>query len=150
MNKKWDRYFFNLCETVASQSACLSREIGCVITRDNRIVATGYNGPASGISHCGEPGTPCPRRLKGIPSGDPRLCVAVHAEMNAIITAARNGTSTLWGTLWLNNVIPCKNCFSSILNAGITSIVVLKMEYYDKETERLHLESNLWVREFDL
>ena len=52
-NKRWDIYFHRICESVASKSPCLSRKIGAILVKDNIIVATGYNGPARGIPHCG-------------------------------------------------------------------------------------------------
>lgn len=51
--KKWDSYFYNICEVVAQKSPCLSRKIGAVLVYDNLIVSTGYNGPPRGIPHCG-------------------------------------------------------------------------------------------------
>jgi len=169
---KWDRYFHNLCLAVASHGSCLSRKIGVVITKNKRLLATGYNGPAEGIPHCGTPralvdlnlqtrlrnfkvsendlATKCPRRLLEIPSGDPRVCTAVHAEMNAIITAARMGVALEGATLWMNSVISCKNCFSSIINAGIIELVVEKMDFYDEETRFIAANSDIKVREFIL
>lgn len=50
--KNWDHYFYMLSCVVAKNSRCLSREIGAVLTRDKRVIGTGYNGPPVGIPHC--------------------------------------------------------------------------------------------------
>jgi len=147
--KRWDDYFMKLCETVASKSPCLSRHIGAIIVRDHSIVSTGYNGPPRGVPHCGErilsefPDDPlikeeliiqdpniCPRKMLGFVSGDGLyLCPAAHAERNCISNAARNGVSVLSSTLYLNTVLPCKDCMASIINAGIHIIVCHSGEY---------------------
>jgi dCMP deaminase len=49
----WDRYFYEMCKTVAKNSKCFSRKIGTVLVRDKSIISTGYNGPPRGIPHCG-------------------------------------------------------------------------------------------------
>lgn len=54
MNKNWDEYFYNLCKTAASNSKCLSRQIGAIIVKDNTVLSIGYNGPPRGVPHCGE------------------------------------------------------------------------------------------------
>ena len=53
MSINWDKYFHDICTTVASKSPCLSRKIGAIIVRDKSIISTGYNGPPRNIPHCG-------------------------------------------------------------------------------------------------
>ena len=131
--RRWDHYFHRICIAVASKSPCLSRQIGAILVRDKSIVSTGYNGPARGYPHC-ESGIPpevpfeeyiCPRKLKGYASGEGlHECPAAHAEGNCIANAARNGVSTTGTTLYMNCMIPCKDCAIILVNAGITEIVV--------------------------
>jgi dCMP deaminase len=137
-----------ICEAVSKHSKCLSRHIGAVIVRDHSIVSTGYNGPARGVPHCAERvfaltdndpladedfvphGDTCPRRLLGLPSGEGlEYCIAAHAERNCIANAARMGVSTLSCTLYLNTVLPCKDCMAEIINAGITKVICLDGQY---------------------
>lgn len=142
----WDKYFHDICETIASKSPCLSRKIGAILVKDNSIISTGYNGPPRGCVHCGadrtllEQGTLglladlniCPRKLERFKSGEGlHLCPAVHAEMNAVIDAARKGASTLGSTLYMNCVIPCKQCMGILINAGVKEIVVDDDSNYD-------------------
>ncbi len=93
----------------------------------------------------------CPRRLLGIPSGEGmQWCPAQHAEENCISNAARNGVSTIDTTLYMNCVIPCKNCFGSLINAGITEIVITDITPYDKHTQYIIEQSNILIRKFNL
>lgn len=117
----WEEYFLQVADLVASRSTCLRRQVGAVLVRDERIIATGYNGAPRSIAHCLEVG--CLREKMGIPSGERyELCRGVHAEQNAIINAAYYGVSTLNAVLYCTNQ-PCLICARMIINAGITKIV---------------------------
>lgn len=117
----WDDYFLQLADLVASRSTCLRRQVGAVLVRDERIIATGYNGAPRGIQHCLEAG--CLREKMGIPSGERyELCRGVHAEQNAIINAAYYGVSTKGAILYCTNQ-PCLICARMIINAGIIKVV---------------------------
>lgn len=167
----WDDYFHMICAVISSKSPCLSRKIGAVIVRDNSIVSTGYNGPPRGVPHCGadrwekdpvlynelfpilfshtEIKTTCPRRLIGFESGQGmEWCPAQHAEENAISNAARLGVNVVGTTLYMNCVIPCQKCLGTLINAGISEIVVESTKLYDKHTQFLLDHSNLIIREF--
>ena len=78
------------------------------------------------------------------------LCPAQHAEENAVSNAARNGVSVLGCTLYLNTVIPCKNCFGTLINSGIVEIVVISTEVYDRYTQFLIANSSIKIRKFNL
>lgn len=117
----WDDYFLKLADLVASRSTCLRRQVGAVLVRNERIIATGYNGAPRGLSHCLEIG--CLRDELQIPSGHRyELCRGVHAEQNAIINAALYGVSTQDSVLYCTNQ-PCIICARMIINAGITKLV---------------------------
>ena len=169
----WDAYFHFICESVASKSSCLSRKIGAILVRDKSIVSTGYNSPPRGIPHCGnerlmkddylvnfstqyyfhpsEWREECPRKLLGYKSGTHmELCTAQHAEENCVSNAARNGVSTLNTTLYINCIIPCKNCFGTLINAGINEIVVDEVTMYDEYTKFLVDNSDIVIRRFKL
>jgi dCMP deaminase len=78
------------------------------------------------------------------------LCPAQHAEENCISNAARNGVSVLNSTLYINCILPCKNCFSTLINAGINEIVVDEMASYDNYTRFIIDNSNIVIRSFKL
>lgn len=123
LNKRpsWDDYFLELADMVAKRSTCLRRRVGAVLVKDERIIATGYNGAPQGLSHCYEAG--CLREVRGIPSGHRyELCRGVHAEQNALINAARYGVSTLDSVLYCTNQ-PCILCARMLINAGVKKVV---------------------------
>ncbi len=169
MSPRWDRYFHRTCIAVALNSRCLSRQIGAIIVRDHSIISTGYNGPPRGVPHCptrlGDSTLGnelfinklkleldvCPRVSLGYKSGDGlHLCIAAHAEANAIVNAARVGVSVLNTTLYLNTVIPCKNCMSLIINAGIKQIVCEKLDAYDEIGVWMARSTGVKLRTFNL
>ncbi len=119
----WDEYFMEVAELAAKRSTCLRRQVGAVIVSDKRIVATGYNGAPRGIKHCEDRGG-CLREKMNIPSGERHeLCIALHAEQNAIIQAASMGLSIEGATIYITHQ-PCIICAKMIINAGIKRIVV--------------------------
>ena len=121
---KWDIRFMEMARLVSSWASGYqeNRKIGAVIVKNKRIVTTGYNGAPAGIKTCVERGE-CLRQKLGIPSGTrAELCYAVHAEQNAIIQAARLGSSIDGATLYCTHQ-PCVLCAKMIVNAGITRVV---------------------------
>ena len=129
----WDEYFMEMAELTAKRATCSRRQVGAVIVRDNRAVATGYNGAPRGLAHCEEKGG-CLREKLGVPSGQRHeLCRALHAEQNAIISAASMGNAIEGGTIYITHQ-PCVICAKMIVNAGIKRIVV--REGYPDELSR--------------
>ena len=121
---KWDKRFMEAAQLVSTWSSCYqqNRQVGAVIVKEKRIVATGYNGASAGITSCKEKGE-CMRRKMGIASGTRHeLCYATHAEQNAIVQAARLGISIDGATLYCTHQ-PCVICAKIIINAGIKRIV---------------------------
>ena len=119
----WDEYFMEAAELTAKRSTCIRRNVGAVIVRDKHIIATGYNGAPRGIAHCEERGG-CLRLKLNVPSGERHeLCMALHAEQNAIIQAATSGQSVEGATIYVTHQ-PCVICAKMIINAGIKRIVV--------------------------
>lgn len=139
----WDEYFMEMAELTAKRSTCLRRQVGAVIVKDKHIVATGYNGAPSGLSHCDERGG-CLRQQLGVPSGERHeLCRALHAEQNAIIQAAALGNSINGATIYVTNQ-PCVICAKMIINAGISKIIV-KDGYPDEMAKEILAEAGLDV-----
>jgi dCMP deaminase len=106
---------------VAKRSTCLRRQVGAVLVKDKKILATGYNGAPSRLEHCLDIG--CLREKQKVPSGERHeLCRGLHAEQNAIIQAAYHGVEIRGSTLYCTNH-PCIICSKMIINAGIEKIV---------------------------
>ena len=128
-----ENYYLDIAETVLERSTCLRRCYGAIIVKNDEIVSTGYNGAPRGRKNCIDLGY-CTREAMNIPSGERyELCRSVHAEMNAIISAARRDTlgSTLYlagreaatGEL-LRHATSCTMCRRLIINAGIERMVI--------------------------
>lgn len=138
----WDEYFMEMAELARQRSTCLRRGVGAVIVKDNRVIATGYNGVPKGIRHCEETG--CLRQQLNVPSGKMHeLCRGLHAEQNAIIQAACMGSSIEGGTLYCTTQ-PCVICTKMIINAGIKRVVI-KESYPDELAQELAKEAGLVI-----
>jgi len=136
----WDDYFMEITRLVAKRSTCLRRQVGAIIVRDKRILATGYNGAPRGLAHCSETG--CLREKMGVPSGQKQeLCRGLHAEQNAIIQAALSGVSIAESQLY-SVTQPCVVCAKMIINAGIKRIV-FEEGYPDPLAEQMLKEAGV-------
>ncbi len=127
-----EMYYLGIADSVLTRSTCLRRKYGAIIVRSDEIIATGYNGAPRGRANCSMLGR-CTREELNIPSGERyELCRSVHAEMNAIISAARRdmigsslylvGRSAKTGMI-LPDTMPCSMCRRLIINAGITQVI---------------------------
>ena len=127
-----ENYYLDIADAAQARSTCLRRRYGAIIVRDDEIVATGYNGAPRGRKNCSDLRY-CARRELNIPAGERyELCRSVHAEANAIISAARR--DMLGATLYLvgrtadtgesnRDTPPCAMCRRLIINAGIQKVV---------------------------
>ena len=141
----WDEYFMEITRLVARRSTCLRRQVGAVVVKDKNILASGYNGVPTGITHCAETG--CLRAKLNVPSGERHeLCRGLHAEQNAIIQAAKHGTNIDGATLY-STTMPCIICAKMIINAGIKR-VVYEEGYADSLSLEMVAESGLVVVKF--
>lgn len=104
-----DQSFLNIAAEIATHATCSRLQVGAVLVRDNRAFAHGYNGAPAGELHCDHEG-----------SNDP-CTTSVHAEVNALISAARIGVSTVDAWLYLTHA-PCKACAGLIINAGVKGV----------------------------
>jgi dCMP deaminase len=158
-----DDYYLRIAKVVSERSKCLSRKIGSVLVKDDRIIGTGFNSPAPNVPHCEyrdnegkyvqsitlsndknpkkikiEPVYTCPRQRMGFKSGEGLdFCVAVHSEINSILSAARNGISTIGTTLYCYCGHPCINCTKEIITAGVKRVVCIKDTEYNQKLSSL-------------
>ncbi len=141
----WEEYFMDITRLVAKRSTCLRRQVGAVLVKDKKILATGYNGAPSRLEHCLDIG--CLRESRGIPSGERHeLCRGLHAEQNAIIQAAYHGVAIRGATLYCTNH-PCIICSKMIINAGIEK-VVYEDGYADDLAKEMLRESGINIEKF--
>jgi dCMP deaminase len=144
----WDVYFINIAKAVSTRATCLRRRYGAVITKDNVIVSTGYNGAPAGMTDCLEVGK-CTRKELQIPHGERyELCHSVHAEANAIIRAS--AAELKGSTIYVSGADsgagecvsePCMMCKRMILNAGIFKVV-----YSDGDGSYHVINPQEWLR----
>lgn len=113
----FDDIYMELAGTLAQRSHCVKAQVGAVLTKDTRIVSLGYNGPPSGTHNCDIewPEEGCPRDSKGSCS------LALHAEQNAILYAAKNNISLSGCTLYIT-LSPCIACARVIYTVGIKKV----------------------------
>jgi len=148
-----DQYYLDLAKTVSKRGTCTKVEMGAVIIKDDQVISTGYCGAPRGTKSSQEHGF-CLRRQLGIPSGSRyEICRSVHAEQNAIINAARSGTSLLGGDMYIYGRIygkdnqpldafPCFICKKMLINCGLKRVIcsmknggykIFKVEDWAKE-----------------
>lgn len=119
-----DKNFINIAKEIASASKCVSKQVGAVIVRDGRILSTGYNGTPAAYTNCNE-------HWRGEYTSEHHnwsKTYEIHAEMNAIIWAARKGISIENATIYVT-LEPCSECSKNLIASGIKKIV------YDKPYE---------------
>lgn len=109
----WHERFLKIAQQIASFSKDPSTKVGCVLVRDRRIVSTGYNGFPKNISDS----------LDRLTDRDQKYEMTVHAEVNAITTAALHGVSTEGCSAYVT-FNPCSRCAAVLINAGIDSVFV--------------------------
>ncbi|OYV98344.1 MAG: cytidine deaminase [Deltaproteobacteria bacterium 37-65-8] len=114
----------DMAKLASRRSSCLRRAVGAVLVKDRRLLATGYNGVPTGVTHCEVMG--CLRERLKVPSGERHeLCRGLHAEQNAIIQAAYHGVSIRGAHLYCTN-LPCIICAKMLINAGVRRIIYLE------------------------
>ena len=147
-----ENYYLDIAQTVLERSTCLRRQYGAIIVRNDEIVATGYNGAPRGRKNCSDLGY-CVREQMCVPRGERyELCRSVHAEANAIISAARR--DMIGATLYLvgrdaksGELIragSCTMCKRQIINAGIERVV-----YRVSASEYETIYVNDWIENDD-
>jgi dCMP deaminase len=129
----WDEYFMNIARAVASRSTCSRRSVGALVVKDKRILATGYNGAPAGLRHCDH--------ANGADMRDGHCARSTHAEQNAIVQAAKHGTSIDGADVYCTDQ-PCLTCAKLLVNAGVRR-VVFDGEYPDELAVAMFAEAGI-------
>lgn len=116
----WDEYFIEMAKLAARRATCPRRRVGAVLARDNRVIATGYNGSVRGEPHCDD---------VGCLMVDGRCKRTLHAELNALLQCAVNGVSSAGSTIYTTD-FPCIDCAKALAQAGVRAVVYL-VDYPD-------------------
>jgi len=148
-----DNYYLDIAQTVLERATCLRRVYGAIIVNNDEIISTGYNGAPRGRANCTDLGY-CSREAMKVPRGERyELCRSVHAEANAIISAARR--DIVGGTLYLvgrdaqtgellGDATSCPMCRRQIINSGLAKVVIRRTP-----TEFEVVDVDDWVRDDD-
>lgn len=147
LRPEWDSYFMHFADLAAMRSNCMKRRVGCVIVKNKRVVATGYNGTPRGFTNCNEGGCyrcnhPCVEN-SGVGLS---TCLCLHAEENALLEAGRarvEGESILYC-----NTCPCLTCSIKIVQMGITEVIYSQSYSMDAFSEKVFKQAGVKFRQF--
>ena len=132
----WDDYFMDVAHAISKRSTCDRGRSGCVIAKDQQVLATGYVGSPVGFPHCDDVG----HKIKKLTHEDGTVsqhCVrTVHAEQNAISQAAKRGVALDGATLYCR-MTPCRVCTMLLINCGIKRIVCERKYHDGSESEKM-------------
>ena len=131
----WEEYFKRNCYSYKERSPCERLQVGCIIVKDKRIIAQGYNGFLPGCPH------------ESIVR-DNHEQATVHAEINAICDCANRGVSVNNASIYISHY-PCINCCKAILASGISRIFYLDDYKNDPIVKRLILQKNIEIKKFN-
>ncbi|KAF9980810.1 Deoxycytidine monophosphate (dCMP) deaminase [Mortierella antarctica] len=144
LRPSWDSYFMYLANLAARRSNCMKRRVGCVLVRDKRVIATGYNGTPKNLTNCNNGGcsrcnqaTPCGRGLD--------RCLCMHAEENALLEAGRERIGS--GSTIYCNTCPCLGCAIKIVQVGISQVVYSESYGMDDLTAEVFRNAGVELRQ---
>jgi dCMP deaminase len=130
----WDEYFLKLAMLASERATCPRMHCGCVLVKDKNVIATGYNGSIPGDEHCEDAGCILVENH----------CVrTVHAEMNALIQAARRGHGVEGASAYVTNM-PCTTCAKSLITAGVQRVVIFS-DYHDTMAEKFFSKAGVAI-----
>ncbi|KAG7191420.1 Deoxycytidine monophosphate (dCMP) deaminase [Scheffersomyces spartinae] len=141
----WDSYFMQLADLAALRSNCMKRRVGCVIVRDNRVVATGYNGTPRHLTNCNEGGCIRCNSAEGSGTGL-STCLCLHAEENALLEAGRDRISNQ--SVLYCNTCPCLTCSIKIIQSGIKEVIYAQSYSMDDLSHKVMSEAGIILRQF--
>ncbi len=117
-------YLLSMAVDQAARCNCRKTAVGAIIARNDRIISTGYNGTIGGFKNCVDGG--CPRCMDAVPSGTQLdRCICVHAEQNALLTAARFGVRVEEAECWVTTE-PCLDCTKQLIQAELSKVYYWK------------------------
>ena len=157
MSKRVDKinYYLDIAETVAERSTCLLKHYGCIIVKNDEIISTGYNGAPRGRENCMDLEYCTKKKIyPDIKHGGYDACRSVHAEQNAIISAARKDMigSTMYlvgkrkeDNKYAEGAMSCQTCRKLIINAGIDKVIVR-----NSKTKYIEVNVDEWIKKDEL
>ncbi|KIO08586.1 hypothetical protein M404DRAFT_14618 [Pisolithus tinctorius Marx 270] len=141
LRPRWDSYFMTLADLASQRSNCMKRRVGAILVRDNRIVATGYNGTPRGVKNCNEGGC---AHCNGVSIANGTDCLCLHAEENALLEAGRDRVGP--NAILYCNTCPCLKCTIKIIQSGVKEVVYHLSYKVDEDSARLFQEAGIHIR----
>ncbi len=135
----WDEYFLKLAMLASERATCPRMHCGCVLVKDRFVLATGYNGSLPGQPHCED---------VGCLIVDNHCVRTNHAEINALVQAARHGVSTVGATAYITNM-SCTTCAKALIAAGIKRVVVFS-DFHDTLATQFYNQSGVEIVKMDM
>ncbi|MEI6757467.1 MAG: dCMP deaminase family protein [Chlorobium sp.] len=132
----WHEYFMSVAHLISRRATCTRAHIGAVVVRDHNILSTGYNGAPSGLPHCNDINCRIYRSTHPDGTVEENCVNTIHAEINAIVQAAKNGVSIRDADIYITSS-PCIHCLKVLINVGIKTI------YYDNPYKIEHIDELL-------
>ena len=130
----WDEYFLKLAMLASERATCPRMHCGCVLVTHKNVIATGYNGSIPGDDHCED---------VGCLIVDNHCVRTVHAEMNALVQAAKRGHAVEGATAYITNM-PCTSCAKALISAGVKRVVVFS-HYHDTMAEEFFAKAKVVI-----
>ena len=130
----WDEYFLKLAMIASERATCPRMHCGCVLARNKEVISTGYNGSIPGDEHCED---------IGCLIVDNHCVRTVHAEMNALVQAAKRGHPVEGATAYVTNM-PCTTCAKALITAGIRRVVVFS-DFHDTLATEFFAKANVTI-----
>jgi dCMP deaminase len=131
----FEEYFMRMALLASERATCERLKVGSVIVKEKNVLATGYNGSASGETHCIDDG--CLMR-------DGHCIRTIHSEQNALIQCAKNGVSVKGATVYVTH-FPCLHCTKSLVTAGITEVRYLNDYKNDEYALKLFSQAGIKI-----
>ncbi|MEE2658938.1 MAG: deaminase [Candidatus Latescibacterota bacterium] len=129
----WVEYYMRIAMSVRARADCRGNRVGAVLVLDDRIISTGYNGTPANMTNCTDGGCPrCANRERYPSGGAYDLCICVHAEQNALLSAARFGIATENAAVY-STMQPCFGCTKELLQARVTAVHYLHPWRYSED-----------------
>ena len=142
LRPSWDAYFMRLADLASLRANCMKRQVGCVVVRDKRVIATGYNGTPRGLTNCNAGG--CARCNDT--GGLLETCLCLHAEENALLEAGRDHIRG--GCVLYCNTCPCLTCSVKIVQVGVAEVVYLNPYSMDTASRTVLEDGGVKLRQF--
>ncbi|MFZ2323800.1 MAG: cytidine/deoxycytidylate deaminase family protein [Ignavibacteriaceae bacterium] len=135
----WDEYFLKLAMLASERATCPRMHCGCVLVKDRFVLATGYNGSLPGQPHCED---------EGCLIVDNHCVRTNHAEMNALVQAARHGINVVDATAYITNM-SCTTCAKTLIAAGIKRVVVFS-DFHDTLATQFYSDAGVEIVKMDM